>query len=68
MDRILTQKKKVRCEDIFDFESDVTGEESKHFRMLIDGAPGVGKTLLCRRFCKDWGTGNISFPSFCCYI
>ena len=57
VDRILTQKKEVRYEDIF--EKDVTGEESKHFRMLIDGAPGVGKTVLCRRFCKDWGAGNI---------
>ena len=59
VDRILTQKKEVRYEDIFDFENDVTGEKSKHFRMLIDGAPGVGKTVLCRRFCKDWGAGNI---------
>ena len=59
VDRILTQKEEVRYEDIFDFENDVTGEESKHFRMLIDGAPGVGKTVLCRRFCKDWGAGNI---------
>ena len=59
VDRILTQKMEVRYEDIFDFENDVTGEKSKHFRMLIDGAPGVGKTVLCRRFCKDWGAGNI---------
>ena len=59
VDRILTQKMEVRYEDIFDFEDDVTGEESKHFRMLIEGAPGVGKTVLCRRFCKDWGAGNI---------
>ena len=59
VDRILTQKKEVRYEDIFTFENDITGEKSKHFRMLIDGAPGVGKTVLCRRFCKDWGAGNI---------
>ena len=59
VDRILTQKEEVGYEDIFTFENDVTGEKSKHFRMLIDGAPGVGKTVLCRRFCKDWGAGKI---------
>ena len=40
-------------------EQETINEESRHFKMLIDGAPGVGKTVLCRQFAKDWGTGKI---------
>ena len=40
-------------------EEETINEENRHFRMLIDGAPGVGKTVLCRQFAKDWGTGKI---------
>ena len=64
VDRIAERKKELRYEDIFDFEATVDKSkkmpyDSKHFRMLIDGAPQVGKTTLCRKFCKDWGAGLI---------
>ena len=56
VDQILDKKKEIRYEEIFRFEND---KHKRKFKMLIDGAPGVGKTVLCRRFCKDWGAGNI---------
>ena len=69
VDRIAERKKKIRYEDIFDFKETVDKSkkipyDSQHFKMLIDGAPGVGKTTLCRKFCKDWGAGQI-LKQFC---
>ena len=30
-------------------------EQVKHPRVLVDGAPGVGKTTLCTKVSQDWG-------------
>ena len=55
VDRILGRKHKISMEEIFS-PSATTGNELK---VLIDGAPGVGKTTLTRRFVKDWAEGKL---------
>ena len=55
VDRILGRKRKISVEEIF-APSTKTGSELK---VLIDGAPGVGKTTLTRRFVKDWAEGKL---------
>ena len=55
VDRISARKKKITVEEIFT-ASETTGNELK---ILIDGAPGVGKTTLTRRFVKDWAEGKL---------
>ena len=55
VDRILARKQIVMVEKIFS-PSDTAGNELK---ILIDGAPGVGKTTLTRRFVKDWAEGKL---------
>ena len=52
VDRILSRKRSISVKEIFA----TTGSELK---VLIDGAPGVGKTTLTRRFVKDWAEGKL---------
>ena len=55
VERISARKKKITVEEIFT-PSETTGKELK---ILIDGAPGVGKTTLTRRFVKEWAEGKL---------
>ena len=55
VDNILKEKVRIKYEDMF-CHSDSIG---KKLAVLIDGAPGVGKTTLCSRIATDWANGTI---------
>ena len=50
VDKVEGQKKAVDIPGIF-----AGAEQGKKLRVLVDGAPGVGKSTLCRKISKDWG-------------
>ena len=51
VDRIVEKKRNMNLGEIFSL--------GKGMRILIDGAPGVGKTTLCRKIAKEWKSGSI---------
>ena len=53
IDRIIARKKGIKIPEVFQPDLDEEGEELP-LRVLVDGAPGVGKTTLCLNVCKDW--------------
>ena len=53
IDDIMKKKVDIKVDKIFSYE----GDESRKL-VLVEGAPGVGKTMLALKLCSDWGKGE----------
>ena len=56
-DEILQDKPEIKLEEIFDPVFCEGGYKFPQLKMLIDGAPGVGKTTLSRNVSRKWAEG-----------
>ena len=57
-DKILQHKTEIELQEIFDPVFCEGGYEFPRIKILIDGAPGVGKTTLSRTVSRKWAEGK----------
>lgn len=58
IDDIVKKKEKISLEEIFQY-GDKCDKLKRRKIVLVEGAPGVGKTMLAMKLCQEWANGRL---------